>query len=233
MSVCDWKINRELMQGAGVISEQEMEGVGIYSDLKEKHIKKLQSRPKAIDEFMSDKGHQKMVHFQVCRTPVRKVIKSVINLLSRRKLEEVKQEYNYDDVFHLYLIVTFEDGERYELQKDEIVKIEPFRNKLQPESECKETEPKPHVSFNKVMLSLEKKYPESLYRYRAWSWNCQDFVKKFTNEAGTTELNEFVMQYFQEVFKPSYMRKIASFITDLGASAQRYLLGKGEDFDPY
>lgn len=219
----DWQINEILLDA------RMQSGSGLFSYLKRKHINKLKSRPNNINDFMNEKGDMKIVEMSVYRTPINKNIKFIMNLLSKNKLKEVQKKYKYDNIFHLYAVITLENGEKYELQKNEIVEIKPFRNKYQPNSVGKLAYIPEPVTFNEIMLKLEEKYHNSLYLYQAYNYNCQDFLNKFTKEAGVTHLSDFIMQYFNEAFKAKKVRKITRFLTDLSASFKRYVLGKGED----
>lgn len=212
----EWKIHQRLLNQTGQ---------GLFSPFKNK----LKSRPKNIDTFMNEKGDSKMVSILVCRTPIQKMIKKVMNLASGGDIEKVRKKYNYDDIFHLYAIITFEDGEMYEIQKNEIVEIESFKGTFKKNSECKRTTLPKEKSFNEVMLALEKKYPDSLYYYQAWNYNCQDFLNKFTKEAGIEGLSSFILQYFGEPFKKKNLRQFSRFVTDLSAIIKRYIFGKGDE----
>jgi hypothetical protein len=217
----EWKIHQDLLY--------EQSGEGLLSSARKKHLDRLKSRPKDIDSFMKDRGDRKMESILVCRTPIQKSIEKVLNLLSKGQLEKTKKKYNYDDIFHLYAVITFEDGEMYEIQKNDLVEIAPFRGDFQKNSECKKSSVPAPKSFNEVMLNLEKEYPNSLYLYQAWNYNCQDFLNKFTKEAGITGLSDFIMQYFSEPFRKKNLRKITRFLTDMSASIKRYIFGKGDD----
>jgi hypothetical protein len=151
-------------------------------------------------------------------------------MISRGQVNDVKKKYKYDDMYHLYVIITFENGQKYELQKNQIVEIKPFKSKLQKDSECKDRVLNNKPNFNYVLSELEKKYPDSLYLYQGWNYNCQDFLNKFTKECGIN-LAPFIMQYWNQPFEKKHMRKIARFVTDLSASVQRYIFGKGLEDD--
>lgn len=221
MSANDWRVYEHLKYGPS------QGGEGVIGDIKQKHLAKLKSRPKNIEKFMKKHGEKNMYSLKICRTPVKGVIQRVINFLTKGKLERLKSEKAYDDVFHLYVIITFQDGSKYELQKNDLVEIKPFNSKLQPSSECERSLLTYFPTFNSVMLRLEDKYPDSLYLYRAWSYNCQDFLKKFANASGITSLDKFILQDFSELFKKKRLKKFARVLTDLSASVKRYILGKG------
>lgn len=215
----EWKIHHKLLDG--------QEGSGLLGRLKEKHLKKLRSRPTEIASFMAGKGGMKMVSILVCRTPIQKMVKIVANLASKGDLEKARKKYAYDDIYHLYCVLTFEDGEKYELQKNDLVSIKNFKGRLQKNSECRDQRLPTSKSFNEVMLELEKKYPKSLYLYQAWDHNCQDFLNKFVSEAGVKGLSPFILQFLKKPFERKSLRKITRFVTDLSASVKRYIFGKG------
>lgn len=222
MTANDWKVYDQYLNSHDKTTQL---GEGFFKNMKMKHLAKLRSRPNNIDKFMKTQGHKQMVHFKVCRTPVNKIVQKVLNMMTRGKIDEVKKKYNYDDMYHLYVIITFSDGKRYELQKNQIVEIKPYSGKTQTNSTCKESNVNGYV-FNDIMKKLEKKYPNTLYLYEGWSSNCQDFLNKFTLES-RINMTDFIMQYWKDPFEKKHMRKLGRFATDLSASFQRYILGKG------
>ncbi len=220
MSSCDWKVYEQHKNIGG------QSGEGLKSYFKEKHMLKMRSRPTEIDAFISERGHMRMIHYKVCREPIVGVIEKVLNIVTLGKVSEIKKRYDYDEVFHLFVVITFEDGEKYKLQKNELVEIKPFK-KLKEQTECMDVNVR-GKSFNDVIIPLEKKYPNSLYLYQAWNYNCQDFMKKFMQQSGVKGLDSFIMQDFSDLFTKKKMRSFARWITGLPAAVKRYIFGQGE-----
>ena len=113
----DWQTHQNLL-----LLESQY-GKGLLKKIKEKHLEILKSRPRNIFKFMRDKGDNKIVSINVCRTPINKTIKKVLNLLTKQTLEEVRKKYDYDDVYHLYAVLIFEDNSKNALPKAIIPRI--------------------------------------------------------------------------------------------------------------
>ncbi len=120
--------------------------------------------------------------------------------------------------------ITFENGEKYLFEKNEVVRIVPTPHK-KSNTECKEKNIN-NLVFNDIILKAESDYP-NLYYYNAVSDNCQKFIKHLINKMGIYDMDDFIMQYHVKDIVGANTKKIAHFITTLSASIKRYLLGVG------
>jgi hypothetical protein len=57
----------------------------------------------------------------VCRTPVVAALKNILNLISGGQLLAQLDELMYGDIFHLYFLITLEDGTEIRLEKMQVV----------------------------------------------------------------------------------------------------------------
>ena len=194
----------------------------------EKITKKLGSRPKIINDFMKSRGNQRIIEIQVCRTPVEKYLKKIINFLTFGKLEKTEKKLNYDDIFHLFLKFRLENGESYSIEKNQTVII-----RKNPESrygECKYMNVREYnKTFNEVIIMSEKKHGPNFYRYDFVKYNCQRFLLNITQElTGKNEFMNFIYQDFrQTISKP--IRNAGGLLTDF-AGLYDHLFGKSITF---
>ena len=168
---------------------------------------------------MKKKGDLKMTQFNICRTPINSKIKKIANFLSRGKLDRTVKQNNYDDVFHLFLIITFENGEQFTIEKNEIVVITKDHNHRG--GDCKPVDvSQKNLTFNEVMLAAEKRHGRNFYRYDATTYNCQNFLLNFLHEAGITEFDDFIYQDFEQALSQP-LQRAAGVVTDISAVFNR------------
>ena len=179
----------------------------------------LRSMPMQIHNTLRKIGKRTIKIVRVCRKPINSKIKEAINLLSLGELERTRERYSYDDIFHLFMIITLDNGEMWTLQKNSIVELTPYSEKY---DDCPKRYPTKEFTLNELFLILETKY-SNIYLYDAWSNNCQDFVNKSLHILGITDLDDFVLQYFAKPFQKKYMRKITRFLNDASAIYDRVL----------
>jgi len=206
----------------------EQNGSGIGSYFKEKHLQKLKSRPRKVDKFMQTQGKQRIKKIEICRTPVSSKIQSMLKLFSGKDIDAIKKQYDYDDLFHLYMIMHFANGQRYLIEKNEVVRIEK-NPKVKKNATCKTKNV--NAIFNNVIVKSEQQY-SNLYYYSANEDNCQKFIKTLANNMGVREFDSFIMQYHVKDILTGKTRKASNFVTTLAASFKRYLLGAGNEEQP-
>lgn len=198
-------------------------GDGILRDIgravQKKALSYLQSRPSNVSSLLKSHGEKTITNFQVCRSPINSVIKKLLNLISGGQIKRVEEKNNYDDIYHLFLIMTFNDGSKYSIEKNERVVIK--KNPQQrPNSECKSAGV--NITFNDLISGAEKRDGGNLYRYDASNWNCQKFLSTLSSVAGVSGLNSFIMQDANALVQGN-TKKIAQATTDVAGVASRII----------
>lgn len=74
-----------------------------------------------IRKWLKENGNKKIKNIAVCRTPVESYIRNTLNIISLGKFNKNLKTLNYDDIFHLYLLISLEDGQQYILEKNEVI----------------------------------------------------------------------------------------------------------------
>ena len=184
----------------------------------------LRGRPKNLTKFINKNPDLNIVEIRICRKPVAKYINFFVNLITKGEVEKAKSKYNYDDIFHLYVILIFSDGRAFHLEKNEIVII----NQITPEQNLKNTDCHnrfvSNKNFKKLIEDAESDY-KNFYFYSAHRDNCQAFVRQITRKLGIRDLNRFIMQYgASDVLQDKGARNFSLKITTM-ANAGRRLLG--------
>ena len=204
---------------------------GPLSKLKDKiKVKKgeglnLHSRNRQITTLLRKHGDDIISHFVICRAPIKKRNKKLINLLTAGKLSEIQKDMNYDEVFHLYLEITLSNGKRFMIEKNSVVDV---AYKKVPRENVKALHV-PAKGKHSVyeMITKAEKFNKNLYRYTSDSYNCQNFILSLMKPIGNwnEKLNKFVYQDYSDLYTP-VTSAISQGITDASALFHR-LIGNG------
>ena len=198
-----------------------MKGEGIISDIQKKIIQKLQKRPRVVDKLLKEVGDRNIVRLDVCRNPINSIFRKALNILTRGKFEDVVKKYAYDDIYHLFMNMTLDDGTVYSIEKNQRVKLKKGGIKTTKKGECRT------MKINKnlrTFIQNGEKTGNSFYRYSAHQHNCQDFIMRLLSSNGIHGLNSFVKQNAKELLTP-FASKIVQGITDVGAVGDFVLHG--------
>ena len=186
--------------------------------------------PPKVRGILNKVGVQKITNIIIKRTPVPSVLTGALSLFSLGKFGK-RVERAYDDLFHLYVILTLENGQNVLLEKNEVINMD-IDPKNRPNTESKNVvgtiQP---VSLNDMLLNTKKYMGDTkFYGYSARDNNCQDFIVAFlkSNNLGNNDDFTFIKQNTKDLFNnlPS-LRKLSNTITDIGATANVILTGKG------
>src|SRR5436309_3390595 len=81
-------------------------------------ISPISTRPLAVKQLLNNYGDHVINGIDVCRQPIWSVRKRGLDVLTRGAVTKLVRERGYDDVFHLFCIVTLDDGTRIRLEKN-------------------------------------------------------------------------------------------------------------------
>ena len=216
------------LEGDGILQNiKEFVGEKIVEPISKKGTKILKSRPRQVQKLLKNYGNKNIISLTICRTPVTSAIQKALNLFSKNKFDDTIKEKSYDDMFHLYLIMNFEDGTSIGIEKNQVVRVVLDAKKIvRKNTVCKSANVS--IKLNDLIEQAEQSHP-NLYRYVPWKYNCQDFVNTLLKVANAPkELSKFVLQDFKQAFDntPS-LKKLSVSITDVAGLASR-LMGAGK-----
>jgi len=168
--------------------------------------------PPAVRSLLASQGDKKIQSMQVARSPIQSAVKGVINLISSGQLSENQKKLGYDDIFHLYLIITLDSGKSFKIERNEDVNVS--GPSVSSDSQVMNVNVKP-VTLNEFINNGSK--GSGFWRYDARSNNCQKFVRDMLQGSGmlTSELNSFIQQDAAGLFESMPLtEKIAKGLTD-------------------
>jgi hypothetical protein len=209
-------------------------GEGLFDFLKSKFNAIVSPRLDYSDsakEILSKYGSLDINSIMIYRTPIQSAISQLLNVISLGKFDKLKKKYNFDELFHLALIVNV-SGRNIIIEKNEVVNISfnyQTTNKTQTMNVNLENQ---KMNINDMLTkTLNRIGPNKFFVYDSFSQNCQVFIRDIleTNNLYSDDINNFVFQDVSELMKelPEFTRKGARFITDVGAFFRK-LTGTGE-----
>ena len=186
----------------------------------------LNKRPKAINDFLKLHGNKSIRRIIVSRIPVSAKIQFIANLVSNGGWTANMKKLNYDDVYHLFMIVELDDGLLFKIEKnsrvditvgkrtlgDTMINIDNIKNTLNDMFE-----------FSERLYGLER-----IYRYDPFKTNCQVLLVDLLSSIDkiTPPLKTYIMQNATSLIENDIFKYIAKGVTDLAASS-RYMIEGG------
>jgi len=181
--------------------------------------------PKTVRNTLKKYGDQAIKSIVVKRTPLSNVVESALNAITLGKWKEIKG--NYDKMFHLYAVLTLENGKKLLLEKNE----RPVLSESIP-ADTKETESAAvpsitsRITLNDFIGKTVKRLTiEDYIKYEGFSLNCQHFIRAhlLANGLLTPPLITFIFQDTKKLIEktPSLSRWLAEKVTDVAGAGRQ------------
>jgi hypothetical protein len=185
---------------------------------------------------MKQYGDFPVIQLRIMRTPIMKILNTVINVISLGKWNDLLKKHGYDDLFHLALVATVQtptEQKQIVMEKNEVINISTKftvndkTQTLEVPLNGKET------TVNKMLADgLKKVGVDKWFLYHPLNNNCQSFISYILQTLGLYNMQTRIFLYQNmEAIKqelPSYVKSTMKAVTDLGAVASK-LMGKGLD----
>ena len=185
---------------------------------------KVSAKVRGILKTMGDKP---IVSAEVIRSPVQSIVQQAINFVSGGEFKKAIKDKPYDDIFHLMIVLTLEDGKKYSLEKNAIITLRPTKGRS---GESMSVSVPSGLTLNKALEKTEAAMGDLYATYSAKSNNCQDFILAFlkSNDMGDEKVYSFVKQDVGSLFgKSDFLRKFTNTVTDIGAKVTTLIEGEG------
>lgn len=153
---------------------------------------------------MSQYGDVHIKQIKVCKKPIIKTFETILNMVSMGEYNQEKEKLNYDNMFHLYLLIKLDNNVIVRLEKNNIPNIGIATNESLNYGDCIQ------VSFNENPLTLKKllnrlieKEGVASYLYDPVNNNCQIFIDNILtySNINSKEIKEFVLQDTATILK--------------------------------
>lgn len=178
------------------------------------------------------------------RHPVKRAIQYLANLITLGQLEKNKKLLNYDDIYHLYMLIRVRRGDTeaiVKLHKEEVVELVQLDRAMYEALQAPEHQgfavpltslmlPQ-NILFGQFIQKAIQLQGESFWSYDAIKNNCQNFIMSTLRANGIGLSKQQITFIRQDAFtlvgKSPIMSSILKRITDLGAIAHRVRYGTG------
>jgi len=106
------------------------EGEGIFQDFvryfsagTRKHA------PPVVRSFLDKTKGQTITGIQAGRVPISSNLQKVFNVLTFGDYERQRNRLGYNDIYHSFVVVTLNNGQRYKIEKNNVVSVAPYHPK--------------------------------------------------------------------------------------------------------
>lgn len=166
---------------------------------------------------------------QVGNEPVKKLtfFKFPISISKFAKFIGALKNTPYDSLVHLGLVIN----DSYLIEKNAVLTFE--RGSVPSKSTDTYNVPvTKQITINEMIDNTRKRMGDERFStYRAFSWNCQDFLKNMLDANGlsTSESTKFILQDLSEVAKnlPGFTDTLSNLVTGAKAVINRLQEGEG------
>jgi hypothetical protein len=223
----------------------DVQGKGFTDKIKSvaKFIKSIPSRTKKalqgprtdfskrFKDTLQKDGNKKVVSIQVGRHPLQKGVKLALDTLSLGKFSKTQKQLNYDQIYHQYAIVTFDDGSTKVVQYNhQIEEGTPTHDDIK---DIKVSIPvNKDLTFNELIQNTVSGKKDA-FRYNPATNNCQLFVKSMIDSNNLMpKVDTAKVLETQDAKKlidsiPPPLKRVPLLVTDLAQSADRFIHGDG------
>lgn len=203
-----------------------MDGEGLFDFFKRRDSN---INPPKVREMLKKIGNDKINGIRVMRKPIQSYVRKAMNFLSFGKLEEQLKRMNYDELFHLGIVLITQHGD-FLLDKREVLHLENF--KPEKEMEYMVVSGPTQITVNELLENTQKFMGDKYGSYNPSNNNCQVFVISVlkANKMDNPDVNNFVMQDTVSLFKnlPSLLGKFSNVVSGYVAPlANKIIEGEG------
>lgn len=216
------------------------EGEGIIGDVASAVAKKvksvftprLDSYTNASQKIIKKYGDQEITAIQIKRTPIAKVLDSVLNLISLGKWKSAKKEQKVDELFHLAMIVTI-SGKQIVVEKNASIDLSTsFKTTADTQVLSIPLSGGRPFTLNEMLEKARKKVGDQrFFSYDPFTNNCQFFIRYLLEAVRlySPTAKTFLFQDLTKIVEnlPSYVTKVAKTVTTTGALVDKWR-GKGD-----
>jgi hypothetical protein len=231
-----------LRKGEGIVTE----GIGrIAAFLRGPRV----DYPPPVRKLLAAIGNGEIVDARVCRFPILPKVEAALNVVSLGQFAKNKKALNYDQVFHLFILLKVQAPRqrgagsiRYiKLEKNEVLNIEETTNTGKNPGDAPNTafgsgcqpvdlgKDQGRLTLNTLLKrTLDQMGDVDFFSYSGHHHNCQDFVSNIltANHLDTKRLLQFVQQDSDKLLT-GFARSVGLRITNLAARLNILLHGKG------
>ena len=190
-----------------------------------------------ITKILDKYGNQKIRSIYIGRRPINSLVEKAFNIISLGKWSKLRDQYYYDKLFHLFLIIQMDDDTVISFEKNSIVTMtEDDVRCSTKDTECVKLDyPTDSITLDDLVRKpLERIGKEKYFIYDPFKQNCQIFIRAVLETFGlyNKKVDDFVYQDITDIVKelPWYVKYVAKGVTDLDATVSK-VTGAGKEPD--
>ena len=175
-------------------------------------------------------GGEIVKSIEIGRDPVLPALKGVLNAISGGEFGKRVEKADYDDLFHLFAVLTLESGKKIMTEKNEVIIISESIPARGEKAEYKMIANVPSITMEQLFSNNKTKMGQKYFTYSAKDNNCQDYLLSLlkSSNIGTEEDFKFIKQNTKQLFEGMpYLRKFANSITGFAAKLDVIISGRG------
>ena len=168
--------------------------------------------PQNVKNALNRIGDKTITTARCGRTPVQAVIQGALRAVA---------DVPYDDLFHLFIELTLDNGQKWILEKIERINLVKEDRSKKQGVEFTSSFPV-NKTVNELFQNTKNRMGDRFLPYQSASNNCQVFIMGVLDGNGlnNSERTSFVKQDTKSIFKNNpLLRKFANTLTDIGGYA--------------
>ena len=168
--------------------------------------------PPNVKSALNIIGNNKITSARCGRTPVQAVIQGALKVVAT---------VPYDNLFHLFIELTLDNGQKWVLEKIERINLVKEDRSKKQGVEFTSSFPV-NKTVNELFTNTKNRMGARFLPYQSASNNCQVFIMGVLDGNGlnNSDLTSFVKQDTKSIFKDNpVLRKFANTLTDIGGYA--------------
>ena len=165
--------------------------------------------PQNVKTALNKIGTNKIISARLGRTPVQAIIQGALKTVAN---------VPYDDLFHLFIELTLDNGQKWVLEKIERINLVKEDRTKKAGAEFTSSFPV-NKSVDELFQNTKNRMGDKFLPYQSASNNCQYFIMGVLDGNGlnNSERTAFVKQDTKAIFeKNPALRKFANTLTDIG-----------------
>lgn len=176
--------------------------------------------PPQVKNILLRHGNHKIVDVKLCKEVVSENTEFLLKALAGKNTwEEAKRKYGFDRFYHLFMIITMEDGTRLHVEKNEVIRMSESPRAC---PDALDLGAPSQITVNELVERTKQRIGNNdFFTYDPLGNNCQAFVKQLLITMGlyNQASNEFVYQNIEGLREelPSYTKYLAKGLTNVGA----------------
>jgi hypothetical protein len=178
-------------------------------------------------------GEEHIIEIEIGRDPVVPALKGVLNVISGGQFGKNVEKANYDELFHLFMVLTLESGKKIMIEKNEVIVISEAIPARSEKAQYRKVPPPPfhnHINLKTLMDNAQKRMGNKFFTYSAKDNNCQDFLVNVlqASNIGSPDDFSFIKQDTKQLFKDlPFLRKFSNSVTDFASKLDVIVSGQG------